>query len=113
MVNTFPSPVDNYHSLLIRVLSHLRVGNFFISSCFCALIGKSDGLKRCFRRSLPFPLAAAYFLHLDEPPKPVFGAHFAESIWRQLLMALTFIHSTWARASKCRCSCKYALLLTP
>lgn len=116
MVNAFPSLADQYRNLLMGVLSHVLawVIFFFSFSCFCALMGKRDGLKQHFRHNrLPFPLTAAHFSPLDEPPKPVFDAHFVGNIWRQLLMVLTCHHSTRARVSKCRCSGKYTLLLNP
>lgn len=55
---------------------------------------KSGGLQHCLRHDLPSsPLAAAYFLHLDRPPKSMFGAHFVRNICHQLLTALTLNHS--------------------
>lgn len=52
MVSAFPSPVGNYRNLLMSVLSVIGFDDFFISSRFRALMGESDGLQECFRRSL-------------------------------------------------------------
>lgn len=48
--------MNNYCNLFIRVLSYLWIwGIFFISSCFCPLMGESNGLERHFRHNfLPF-----------------------------------------------------------
>ena len=63
MVNTFASPVDNYHNLLMRVLSHWLAGVIFYLLLFLSF----DGEKRWARATMqtqvaPSSLNSCFFL---------------------------------------------------